>query len=819
MLSRDGIRRAALAIIRKSWQNQRQRNSLIICNHRSTSSWTKDSYYQKNDLKKDVDKVLSLSIGSLNEEGWENVEYLLRKCCREEGSVKLSFDLLDRIANEEEDPDFTPSFNPLNSAIFNWKNQYLNNPQTSESPRDIVERLGKWREQSQCLQPDAKTYTMIIEASKHDKEGVFFAESLLKWMLNESKKNILIQPTTVTFAALMNAWATSGRPESSNKIEELIHQMKELHESGWPDLSPTTAVYNILLNSLARAGNVEQAEGVLQNMLSEATPVEPDRISFTTLLKAYSTWDHSEAFGRAQMLLSQMHELYEGGYESAKPNVISYTVVMNLCAKQGKGQHAEELLKRLIEIHAETNDSDFMADITTYNTVLLAWAKSNQPDRADQFLRFMYEGSEVQPNERSFNTILSAWAKVGASEKAEEILTRMHEFYIDGELDTRPTVVAYNTVLDSWARSKNRNAWKRCINILDHMMELTDAGETAVKPNERTWNTVLNCFANSGKTKLAEEYIQKFMQASKESKVHGKPNVRTWNTLLASCLKKRDVQTAKRFWKAMKDSGVKADVVSYNTLLNCYARSSKPGRYVKDMEKTFRQMNQDQSVKPNRISYLALINFWIGMGKVEKAESILKDMCRNHAINGMLEPDRDLFHNVLTAWSDKSSPRKAEALLFMMMELNERHGFDISPTVETYNRLLNAWAKSKETSAGERADSILRQMESFSLAAGHDSVSPDIISYNSVLNAWANSGDATAVTRIEHLILEMIMKGNPKLTPNIVSYGTWLKAIETSNEENKGDRANEVLKTMKIHNLRPTDFIQRKVKSLMNPLA
>jgi hypothetical protein len=148
-----------------------------------------------------------------------------------------------------------------------------------------------------------------------------------------------------------------------------------------------------------------------------------------------------------------------------------------------------------------------------------------------------------------------------------------------------------------------------------------------------------------------------------------------------------------------------------------------------------------------------------------------------------------------------------------MLELHERHGFDVKPVAETYNRLLNAWAKSGETDSGERADSILRQMESFALGSDDD-VSPDIISYNSVLNACANSGNPTAITQIEHLILEMILKGNPKLTPTVVSYGTWLKSIASSTDEDKERRAREVVKTMKIHKLEPTDFILQKIESL-----
>eukprot|EP00980_Cylindrotheca_fusiformis_P018836 scaffold6276_cov138-Cylindrotheca_fusiformis.AAC.23 len=783
------------------------------------SSWSKEQQIQ-DDLGKNVSALVERTgaRGEINKEGWEEIELAIRRCCRQgPDGVGPSFRILDRIANETNPPT---NFHPLNTVISSWRHEHVRylkegtSATSLPSPQEVVERIEKWQSGS-FLRPDVKTYTMIIEASSNDVKGAEFAENLLDWMLEQSKSQFTIQPTMVTFATVMNKWAISGRPEGPNKIEKLIEKCKELDEQGWPDVTPNTIVYNVQLKALSKTGNVEEAERVLQTMLEDDSAAAPDLVSFSTLLSAYSTQKHHpRAADRADTLLSQMHELYEAGYDALKPNTIAYTTVMNCHANFGHGEQAEALLRKLIQLEKETDDPDFTADLTTYNTVLLAWARSNNPERAERFLRFMYEESTVNPDERSFNIVLSAWAKVGAAEKAEAILTQMHELFTDGQLQTRPTTVTYNTVLDSWSKSNQKDAWKRSIKILDHMADLYDAGDSAVKPNERTWNAVLNALAKAGQVKTASGYIDKFVQASEGQQVDGKPSVRSWNALLAACMRKRDVPMAKKFWRQMKDAGIKPDVVSYNTFLNCLNKASTRRKsFSKDFETAFRSLQRDQNVVPNRISFLALIDHHIQIGRVEKAEEVLKQMYKEYAMSGVIEPDRGLFHKVLTAWSDYRSPRKAESLLFQMLELNQRHGFDVKPNVETYNRLLNAWAKSGERDSGERADSILRQMESFSVG-GDDDVSPDIISYNTVLNAWASSGDPTAITRIEHLILEMILKGNPKLTPTVVSYGTWLKAIESSNEDDKGRRARGVVKTMKIHQLRPTEFLSQKIERL-----
>eukprot|EP00535_Pseudo-nitzschia_heimii_P004917 CAMPEP_0197187918 /NCGR_PEP_ID=MMETSP1423-20130617/16850_1 /TAXON_ID=476441 /ORGANISM="Pseudo-nitzschia heimii, Strain UNC1101" /LENGTH=158 /DNA_ID=CAMNT_0042639623 /DNA_START=194 /DNA_END=667 /DNA_ORIENTATION=+ len=135
-------------------------------------------------------------------------------------------------------------------------------------------------------------------------------------------------------------------------------------------------------------------------------------------------------------------------------------------------------------------------------------------------------------------------------------------------------------------------------------------------------------------------------------------------------------------------------------------------------------------------------------------------------------PNRDLFHKVLTSWGEQGAPKNAENLLLKMAELSDDYDLYLRPTTETYNRLLNCWAKSMEVKSGERAEAILREMEGLG-NLGDNGAIPDIYSYNSVLNAWSNSSDAATLTRIDNLILEMILKGNPKLLPDSFSYGTW----------------------------------------------
>ena len=525
-------------------------------------------------------------------------------------SVKHSLQLLDRLAEsvlvvtgtdgsndsniqeqhlqQQHQPLMEQSVEPLNDVLTRWRDEYLQSPKDTVHPRQVLEKVDKWKEMvntcnsirkeknyqqqyqrqhglERLVRPDLNSYMCILQAvadnvdnnlDRKNRNSLHFVHTLLERLVEESKTDFSIQPNVASFATVMNAYVklTVNNADinnknnenygfsSSAKVEELLNRMQHLAAEGWHNLQPNVVIYNILFNAWAKEGKIEKIEMTLQRMIRlEIAGVSPDPVSYSTLLSAYSKSEKPESVLKADSLLEQMLELYSHGMESAKPNVISFSNVMQCYANVGNGSKAEQWLRRLqdiyhkrgtddnIHLHHHGHDPDMKPDVALYNTVLLAWAKSGQPQNAEEFLRYMLvmddEGNttddfdnNIRPNSQSFNIVLSAWAKIGEVERAESILLEMHQLHVEQNLDTRPTVVSYNTVLDTYAkkatkrmhsderenihkhnigktkRKKTRNCkedepWNRAEAILNHMLELYRAGDLGVKPTARTWNT------------------------------------------------------------------------------------------------------------------------------------------------------------------------------------------------------------------------------------------------------------------------------------------------------------------------------------------
>lgn len=113
------------------------------------------------------------------------------------------------------------------------------------------------------------------------------------------------------------------------------------------------------------------------------------------------------------------------------------------------GEIAEKTLRRMIEAGKE--DPNVRPNSVTYSTVMNAWARAGQPDRAAAVLRAMYDdyldGNEAaKPDLMSFNTVLKAYTKStynDVPEKSETFFRQMQSIASRGDLDIHPDTFTY----------------------------------------------------------------------------------------------------------------------------------------------------------------------------------------------------------------------------------------------------------------------------------------------------------------------------------------------------------------------------------------
>jgi hypothetical protein len=135
-----------------------------------------------------------------------------------------------------------------------------------------------------------------------------------------------------------------------------------------------------------------------------------------------------------------------------------------------------------------------------------------------------------------------------------------------------------------------------------------------------------------------------------------------------------------------------------------------------------------------------------------------------------------------------------------MQELSDAGSHDVKPNTICFSSVINAWVKSGDPSAPQRAETILNRMQELFESGNHDA-KPNTVCFNSVIVAWARSGDSAAPQRAEGLLKKMHQKmheaGNHEVKPGTITFNSTISAWARSCDLNAGIRANRYLAYMK----------------------
>jgi len=114
------------------------------------------------------------------------------------------------------------------------------------------------------------------------------------------------------------------------------------------------------------------------------------------------------------------------------------------------GQIAENGLLKMIE--AGRSNPSVRPDSVTYSTVMNAWARAGQPDRAARILRAMFDdylsgNPTAKPDVQCFNTVLKAYTQSeyhDVPERAEEFFHGIRSLAKQGGVDIEPDTFTYS---------------------------------------------------------------------------------------------------------------------------------------------------------------------------------------------------------------------------------------------------------------------------------------------------------------------------------------------------------------------------------------
>lgn len=268
------------------------------------------------------------------------------------------------------------------------------------------------------------------------------AESVLKQLENfhfdGEKKYQHLKPDKVSYNLVITAWQNSKDFGAVVNCEKWLRRMEVLsNEIGdkFLDVPPDKFAYNSCIIAWIRSDmqvkSALNAERLLRKMVQNCLEyndetLEPNQKIFSAVINAWAKCgEKSLGVQRAVSLLNTMESLHDKGMHQMKPDIISYTVVIDAIARSDMPNSTQLAFKTLDKIEQMYMDGDkaMKPTVRTYSCVLLSLMRTRQPDidkEAESILHRM-EKVGVKPNAFTYNYVINcASSMTGNDERKKE---------------------------------------------------------------------------------------------------------------------------------------------------------------------------------------------------------------------------------------------------------------------------------------------------------------------------------------------------------------------------------------------------------------
>ncbi|KAF6172477.1 hypothetical protein GIB67_006990 [Kingdonia uniflora] len=209
--------------------------------------------------------------------------------------------------------------------------------------------------------------------------------------------------------------------------DDAIELVKEFSVKYSP---PDTFTYNFFVRHLCKNWTMSAVYDFIKEM-KEKVNLKPDVVTYTTLI------DNVCKSGNLRQATKLIGELTEAGL---KKDCYLYNTIMKGHIKLNEGSE-------VFRVYNEMLDKGVKPDLVTYNTLIFGLSKVGRVDEAKKFLRVIVDSGHF-PDTVTYTTLMNGMCRKGETLKAIDLLRAMEE---EG---CTPNSCTYNTLLYGLCKSK-----------------------------------------------------------------------------------------------------------------------------------------------------------------------------------------------------------------------------------------------------------------------------------------------------------------------------------------------------------------------------
>ncbi|KAJ0824086.1 putative tetratricopeptide-like helical domain superfamily [Helianthus annuus] len=515
---------------------------------------------------------------------------------------------------------------------------YQNTPSALTRAQSIIRRL---RHERQLHRLDSNSLGLLAVAAAKSGDTLY-ANSILKSMLRSG-----YLPHVKAWSAVVSRLAASGDDGPKEAVKLFSQVTRTIRRFTEPNLvmnsRPDTAAYNAVLNACANLGWTEKFLQLFDEM--PENECEPDILTYNVMIKLCARTE------RKDLLVFVLERIIEKGIPlcmtTLQSLVASYIGFGDLETAEKVVQAMREGRRDLCRILREANLQEFPNENESEVFEKLLSNMKYPTDYEPPLLEKVFA-----PNTRMYTTLMKGYMKAGRIKDTVRMLEAMRN---QEDSSSHPDHVSYTTVVSALV---NVGSMEKARQVLT---EMTRSG---IQANRITYNILLKGYCQQLQLDNARETIKEMINAGIE------PDAVSYNTLIDGCILIDDCAGALAFFNEMRARGIAPTKISYTTLMKAFSVSGQP----KLAHDVFSEMEKDPRVKVDLIAWNMLIEAYNRAGMLEPAKELVEKMKKKGVY-----PDVATYGSLASCIALAKKPGEA---LLLWNEIKERCGLIITDEVK-----------------------------------------------------------------------------------------------------------------------------------------
>jgi hypothetical protein len=274
----------------------------------------------------------------------------------------------------------------------------------------------------------------------------------------------------------------------------------------------------------------------------------------------------------------------------------------------------------------------------------------------------------------------------------------------------------------------------------------------------------------------------------------------------------------RELYHSIDDDSLKPNLEAFHIVLRAMKQSHE--RQVdRKAERLFQEMQAMYGLLPDASIYESLIYLLAksrNNGAANRAERLLREAVSGQGLNGTISVDS--FNVVITAWAKSGieyGPERAEKLIVLMSDAG------IEPTISSFTSLIDAYSQTNTWEGSNQCERIFNRVLDMYLVDGDKLFEPSVVSWSVVLSAWgklAKKNHKGASERADKLFRRMEIlhsEGRISQGPDPILYVKCMNANAYSQTLEGLHRARDILNDMNERYLDGDDAFLPTARSIL----